>query len=66
MTTTNQALLDALRKRATEMAPRTTSTGLLQLAKVAALCTLAEGRASAEGREMVKDLVGKDADAPTK
>ena len=66
-TTTNQAFINAIRKRAAEFAPNmTAASGLLILAKIAALCTLAEGRASDEDREVTMDLVSQDADQTKK
>ncbi len=59
-------LSDALRKHAAIHASRILPTStLLRLAKVAALCTLAEDRVSAENRERLMALLGQDADAPT-
>ena len=67
MTMTNQALINAIRARAVQIAPNVIGTvGLLQLAQVAALCTLAEDRVSAENRQPLMDLARQNAAAPTK
>ena len=66
MTTTNQALIDALRERAAKRAPDAHAPDLLRLAQVAALCTLAEGRASDEDREELVSLLPRNTGAPTK
>ena len=62
--TTNQALIDALRERAAKIVPLAQAPDLLQLAQVAALCTLAEGSASAEDREELVSFLPQFTSAP--
>ena len=63
---TNQALIDALRERATKLAQAVSADELLTLAKVAELCAQAEDRVSAEHRKPIMERARQDADASRK
>ena len=60
--TTNQALIDALRERAAQLAQAVTADELLTLAKVAALCAQAEDLVSAENRKSILERALQKAD----